>query len=177
MKSQEIACRYAEALHSLAGEEDRIEEVEKGYREVVSAVAEVPEFDGFFAHLLVPGEAKIKLLKTAFPELSPYLFNLFFLLVRNRRENYLSLIYKEFIRLCAEAEGVMQAEATVARKLSTTDHTRLASCLGRAMGCQIELEEKVDPGLLGGVRIEINGKVIDGTLRAKLGGLKNLLEG
>ncbi|MCK4411725.1 F0F1 ATP synthase subunit delta, partial [Candidatus Bipolaricaulota bacterium] len=31
--------------------------------------------------------------------------------------------------------------------------------------------------LLGGVRIEINGKVIDGTLRAKLGGLKNLLEG
>lgn len=177
MKSREIACRYAEALHSLAGEEDRIEEVEKGYREVLSVVAEVPEFDGFFAHLLVPGEAKMKLLKTAFPELSPYLFNLFFLLVRNKRENYLSLIYKEFIRLCAEAEGVMQAEATVARKLSTTDHTRLASCLGRAMGCQIELEEKVDPSLLGGVRIEINGKVIDGTLRAKLGGLKNLLEG
>ena len=177
MKSREIACRYAEALHSLACEEDRIEEVEKGYREVLSAVAEVPEFDGFFTHLLVPREAKMKLLKTAFPELSPYLFNLFFLLVRNRRENYLGLIYKEFITLCAEAEGVMQAVATIARKLSTTDHTRLVSCLGRAMGCQIELEEKVDPSLLGGVRIEINGKVIDGTLRAKLGGLKNLLEG
>jgi len=177
VKSQEIASRYAEALHSLAYEEDRIGDVEKGYREVLSAVAEVPEFDLFFTHLLVPREAKMKLLKTAFPKLSPYLFNLFFLLVRNRRENYLSLIYKEFIRLCAEAEGVTQVEVAVARKLSTTDHARLVSCLGRAMGCQIELEERVDPSLLGGVRIEISGKVIDGTLRAKLGGLKNLLEG
>jgi len=177
VKSRAIACRYAEALYSLACEEDKIEEIEEGYRQVVSVVAEVPEFNSFFAHLLVPREAKMKLFETAFPKLSPYLSSLFFLLVRNKRETYLSLIYKEFIGLRAEAEGVTRAEAIVARKLSTTDHARLVSSLGRAMGCQIELEERVDAGLLGGIRIEIGGKVIDGTLRAKLGGLKNLLEG
>lgn len=177
MRSREIARRYAEALYQLASEEDCVDRIVEDYRRAISEVAGVPEFGRFLAHPLVPRDKKNALIEKAFPDISEYLRNLFYLLIRNGREGYLGLIYEEFLSLRAEKEGVIRVGVTAAHELPQEDRDRLAARLSAVLGGRVELEERVDPGLLGGVRIEVAGKVLDGTLKAKLKGLRALLEG
>jgi F-type H+-transporting ATPase subunit delta len=64
--------------------------------------------------------------------------------------------------------GVHQAVVTTALPLDETIRRRLVASLEKMTGGTIRLEEKVDPALLGGVVVEVAGKVLDGTLRSKL---------
>jgi F-type H+-transporting ATPase subunit delta len=177
MKSREIAQRYAEALHRLAVEEDSQAEIESDYQEVLAEIEGVPRLQFFLSHPLVPRENKRKLIDIAFPDICSYLRNLFYLLIRNGREGYLGLIYEEFLARRAEQEGRIQIGITTAQALSEQDRTRLENRLESLLGGTVSLKERVDPGLLGGVRLEMmGGRVIDGTLQARLNRLKTLLE-
>jgi len=175
VRSREIARRYAEALYRLGEEERRLDQIEADYQRILAEIAEVPDVNRFLAHPLVPRAQKERLIDQAFPQLSGYLRNLVSLLIRNGREDYLELIYEEFLSLRAEEEGVIRVQVLTAQALASEDRDRLADRLGQALGKRVRLDERPDPALLGGVRLELDGKVIDGTLRAKLEELQALL--
>ena len=177
MRSREIARRYAEALYGLASEQASVDEIESAYRQLLTDTAGVPEIGRFLAHPLVSRKRKNELIDKAFPGLPEYLRNLIRLLVRKGREDYLDLIYEEFLALQADAEGVIRVHVATAQEFSAEDRDRLTDRLARALGRRVRLEERLDPHLLGGVRLEVDGTVIDATLRAKLGDLLAALEG
>jgi F-type H+-transporting ATPase subunit delta len=177
VRSREIARRYAEALYDLAAEEGVVDSIETDYGRVLTEIEEVPDLLRFLVHPLVSREAKNALLDRTFPDLSEYLRNLFSLLICNGREGYLDLIYDEFRSLHAEAEGIVRVKVLTAKELSSEDRDRLMNRLAEGLGKRVKLEEELDRSLIGGVRIEVGGKVIDGTLRARLEGLQALLAG
>jgi len=176
VKSHEIARRYAEALYRLATEQGNVDQIDSEYEQLLADTAEVPEVNLFLAHPLVSRQKKNRLIEQAFPQLSVYLRNLMHLLIRNGREDYLGLIFEQFLSLRAEEEGVIRVQVATAQEFSSDDRSRLANRLTEALGRRVKLEERLDPGLLGGVRLEVDGRVIDGTLRAKLEGLLAVLE-
>jgi len=177
VKSREIAHRYAEALYRLASEQGKVDQIDSEYEQLLADTTEVPEVNLFLAHPLVSRQKKNRLIEQAFPQLSVYLRNLMHLLIRNGREDYLGLIFEEFLSLRAEEEGVIRVQVATAQEFSSDDRSRLTDRLTEALGRRVKLEERLDPGLLGGVRLEVDGRVIDGTLRAKLEGLLAVLEG
>ena len=177
MRSREIARRYAEALYGLAREQAGVDGIESAYRQILADMAGVPEVSRFLAHPLVTRERKNEMIDKAFPTLPGHLRNLIRLLIRNGREDYLDLIYEEFLALRADEEGVVRVQVATAHEFSSEDRDRLADRLARTLGRRVKLEERLDPALLGGVRLEVDGRVIDGTLRAKLEGLLAVLEG
>jgi len=177
MKSREIARRYAEALYELAQEKGIVDEIESAYGRVVAALDAIPDATAFLNHPLVPRMNKLSFIDKAFPDEPKYLRNLFHLLVKNGREGYIRLIYDEFRALRGERENIARVEVATARPLSQGDKNRLAKHLAAVLGKRVEIEERVDPDLLGGVRLELDGKVIDGTLRAKLAQLQTALAG
>ncbi len=177
MKSREIARRYAEALYELAREEGIVDEIESAYSEVVRKLSAVSDALRFLEHPLVPRERKITFLAQAFPDIPAYLHNLFVLLVRNGRAGYLPLIYDQFRTLRGEQERIVRVQVATAQPLLPADRSRLIKHLERALTSKVDLEERVDPALLGGARLELDGKVIDGTLRAKLAQLRAVLAG
>jgi len=177
VRSRGIARRYAEALYDLAREQASVDEIESAYQQVLTDIAGVPEVSLFLAHPLVSREKKNELIDRAFPALPGHLRNLVRLLIRNGREDYLDLIYEEFLTLRADEEGVIRVQIATAQEFSSEDRSRLTDRLAKALGRRVRLEERLDPGLLGGVRLEVDGRVIDGTLRAKLEGLLSVLEG
>ena len=176
MKSHEIARRYAEALYRLATEQGNVDQIDSEYEQLLADTAEVPEVNLFLAHPLVSRPKKNRLIEQSFPQLPVYLRNLIRLLIRNGREDYLGLIFEEFLSLRAEEEGVIRVQVATAQEFSSDDRSRLTDRLTEALGRRVKLEERLDPGLLGGVRLEVDGRVIDGTLRAKLEGLLAMLE-
>jgi F-type H+-transporting ATPase subunit delta len=176
VRSQEVARRYAIALYQLAAEQEAVEATEKELRAVVDETRRTRDIARYLAHPLVSRERKTEFVAKVFPDLSVRTQNLFRLLVRNRRESYLDLIYDEFLAARAEAEGLVPVCVTTARPLSEDERGRLTANLEGALKRRVRLEERIDERLLGGARIETEGRVIDGSLRTRLEGLRARLE-
>lgn len=176
MRSQEVARRYAVALYQLAADQETIDSVEEELRAVVDQSQETREITRYLAHPLLSRDRKEAFVGALFPDLSPTMHNLFGLLIRNRRESYLDLIYSELLAVRAEAENRVPVCVTTAETLSEDERQRLISHLEEGMHRRVRLEERIDERLLGGARIETEGRVLDGSLRARLNRLRAELE-
>jgi F-type H+-transporting ATPase subunit delta len=176
VKSRQIASRYAEALYDVAVEQDAVPAVEEELRVLVEEVRDVRDFERFLTHPLISRGEKLELVGKTFPKLSLSLGNLVELLIRNRREGYLDLIYDEFLEARSKAEDLARVRVITARELTEEDRERLRDRLERALGRAVSLESCVEEGLLAGARIEVEGRTIDVSLRAKLSELRHSLE-
>lgn len=176
MRSQEIARRYAAALYQVSVEDASVREIEDELAAVAVGTSDRSEVRRFLAHPLVPREQKSEFLAAAFPDTSERMRNLLELLINNRRETYLDLIYDAFVDIRTTAEGMIQVAVTTAQQLSEDDRSRLRERLERALNSPVQLEELIDERMLGGARIEADGHVLDGTIRARLTELRRQLE-
>jgi F-type H+-transporting ATPase subunit delta len=73
--------------------------------------------------------------------------------------------------------GVLTAEATSAAPLSDAQRQALAGALGQVSGLEVRVRTHVDPEVLGGLRVTMEGKTYDGTVRAHLAALRRSLAG
>jgi F-type H+-transporting ATPase subunit delta len=176
VRSQEIARRYAAALYQVSVEDAAVEEIEDELAALAKGTSDGPDVRRFLAHPLVPRETKSAFLTTAFPETSNRMKNFLELLIHNRRETYLDLIYDEFVNIRLTGEGRIQVTVTAAQALSAEDRDRVRERLENALKRPVQLEEVIDERMLGGVRIEAAGHVLDGTIRARLSELRKQLE-
>lgn len=176
MRSQEVANRYALALYRLAAEQDAVDPTENELRAVVNEAQQHGEIARYLEHPLVSRDRKAAFVAKVFPDLSDRMRNLFGLLIRNRRESYLDLVYDGFLAARAEAEKRVPVCVTTAQPLTEGMREQLISTLEKALGRRVQLEERVDSRVLGGARIETDGRVIDGSVRARLNRLRVGLE-
>jgi len=176
VRSTEVARRYAVALYQLADEEGTVAQTQEELQAVVEETTRTREIGHYLAHPLVDRARKAAFIDKVFPDLSERIRSLFRLLIRNRRESYLDLIYSEFLSARADAEGWIPVRVTTARPLDGEERDRLTGRLEQALGRRVRLEERLDDRLLGGARIETEGRVVDGSLRARLEGLRAQLE-
>ncbi len=68
----------------------------------------------------------------------------------------------------AEFAGESVAHIRVARELSAQQLERLSQALAKAFGRELQVNVEIDPQILGGVHVTVNGEVIDGTVLTKL---------
>ncbi|MBP6684123.1 MAG: F0F1 ATP synthase subunit delta [Leucobacter sp.] len=78
-------------------------------------------------------------------------------------------------RVAADQGGSELATVTVAAALSAEQQQRLATLLEQTAGRAVKVTTVVDPGLIGGVRIQMADDVIDGSVRARLEDLRQRL--
>lgn len=79
-----------------------------------------------------------------------------------------SVALEAYQQVAAEANGRTVATVTVAKALNEADLERIKSALARQYDSEIQLNVVVDPAVIGGVRVEIGGEVIDGTVASRL---------
>ncbi len=82
-------------------------------------------------------------------------------------------IEQAFVEHEKTAKGIKIAEVTTARKMPASEEEKLVRELNDYLGEKVELKKKVDEGILGGVIIQIEDKLIDGSVRRNLQDLKN----
>jgi len=84
---------------------------------------------------------------------------------------------QEYQKVAAAIRNESVARVRVARELIDADRTRLEAALSRQYGRNVHLNVVVEPGLLGGMRVEIGDDVIDGTVDARLDEARRKLVG
>ncbi|MBU1048472.1 ATP synthase F1 subunit delta [Candidatus Bipolaricaulota bacterium] len=176
MRSQEIARRYAAALYQVSVDDDAVQRMDEELAALATGTTDGAEVRRFLAHPLIPRETKSAFLADAFPETTSRMKNFLELLIRNRRETYLDLIYDQFVTIRTADEGMIQVTVSTAQVLSDDDKSRLSERLEAALKRPVRLAERIDETMLGGARIEAAGHVLDGTIRARLSELRKQLE-
>jgi F-type H+-transporting ATPase subunit delta len=97
-------------------------------------------------------------------------------LAQNARLQLLPEIRAQFESLKNEREGVVEAEVQSAFELTAPQLADLVQRLERKTGRKVRAHASVEPELIGGVRVVLGDKVIDGSARAQLGALEAALK-
>ena len=98
-------------------------------------------------------------------------------LAENKRLELLPEIHLQFEVLKNVREGVVEAEVYSAFELNDAQIADLAQRLEKRTGRKVRAKVQVDKELIGGVKVVIGDKVIDGSARGQLVALENALKG
>jgi len=177
MHSSAAARRYARALFSLAGEEGRVEAVRSELAALSRLFAESSELRHALFRPLHPVAERRSVLRELCSRVgsSRTVSNFFGFLVDRRRLIDFDSVYGEYGRLADTASGRVRAKVVSAIRLRDDQRERLRRALAARTGKQVELEEGVDPSLLGGAVASVSGVVFDGSLRTQLAQLHGSL--
>lgn len=168
---------YARALFEAAQEKSALEPVREGLEQVVTAAAEVPELRELLRNPQLDPRARAAALEDVLAGGDQLLRNFLLVLVDKGRIGELEVIAEEFERLVAEQEGVLSAELTTAVELSDDDERRLLQQIETASGRKVEATRHVDPGLIGGIVLQVGSHRLDASVRGRLDRLRRALVG
>lgn len=168
--SSEVGEPYAQALMSLAQQNNLTDQFGDIFRSLSSLLSESQEFKDFVLNPVVKGEDKKAVLKKVLgSDASPYLVNFMMLLVDKRRIVFLEPIVEQYLNLLRKLNQTVLAEVTSATELSESqkqDVVEKVKAIAEAR--DVELKTSVDPDLIGGVIIKVGSKVIDASIRGQL---------
>ncbi|MEI5909103.1 F0F1 ATP synthase subunit delta [Bacillus spongiae] len=174
--SNAIAKRYALALFELAQSHNQLDLVEEELR----AVKEVFEQNGEFLELLespkLSTEEKKKLVVESFKKASPILLNTLMLLIDRQRQEHVVGVADQFIHLANGAKGIAEATVYSTKPLSDVEKAAVSSTFAPKVGKQtLKIENKIDSGLIGGLKLRIGNRIFDGSISGKLHRLERQL--
>jgi len=135
-----------------------------------------PELRAFFDLPQLRREDKRRILNLAFGDkVGRPVLGLLHILVQKRRELLLDNVVEEFDRYRDRHEGRVQASVTTARKLDADLAEALRAALEQQTKKIVVLHERIDPEVVGGIRVNLGDSVLDGTLRRGLQDLRRSL--
>ncbi|MEJ7748865.1 MAG: ATP synthase F1 subunit delta [Candidatus Limnocylindrales bacterium] len=169
------ARRYAEAAFEVALRDDTLETWRSDIM-AASAIAGDPRPMVILASPAIATERRVEVLQDLLREqISQPVMNLILLLLRRGRIEELPRVAAEFQRLDERRQGITRATATSAAPLGPEEVRALTARLEGSTGGRVNLELRVDPGLLGGLVVRIGDRLIDGSVRGRLERLRNQL--
>ena len=75
-----------------------------------------------------------------------------------------------------KAHGILEATAVAAVALTAQQTQKLHDRLEQITGKQVDLQVKVDPAVLGGIRLDMDGVQLDGTVKNRLAALRRNID-
>ena len=172
----QIAKNYADALYELAREE----KLDAQILEQLQQVRALLEANGDYVRLLsapnLPRPERLAALDGAFfGRVHPYLLNFLKLLCERGHIRELKDCAVQFRRRRNDDCGILDAVAVTAVPLREELREKLRLRLQSLTGKQIDLQYRIDPRVLGGIRLEYDGRALDGTVRSRLAGIERTL--
>lgn len=176
MTTNPVAARYAEALFEFAKRHERLDETSAQLETLGELARRSAELRQLLINPGVDAPDKVALLGRllggwqedvrAFVEL---------VLSFGRIEQLLEMV-EALRRLMDEERGVVRVTVRSARPLDAALRGALVKTIERREGRHADLTEETDPQLLGGLQVLLEGRLLDGSLRSRLEGLRQQLK-
>lgn len=174
----DVGGRYAQALFELAESQGRLSQVESDLKALENARRENADFKRLLASPAYGAEQKgaglSAIAKAGGAE--PLTVKFLGLLSANNRASALPAVAKSFAALAAKRRGAVAAEVTSAVALTPEQQRGLQASLRQSLGKDPELTIRVDPAILGGLRVKVGSRLYDASLKGRLDQLKTALK-
>ena len=173
----QIATTYAQALYDLAKEENLTETVLQQVTALQQAFQEEPGYLRLMNAANLSKEERCRILDEAFrDQAEPYVLNFMKILTEKGYMRHFSDCAKAYREIYNGDHGILTVKAVAAVALTDDQQTRLTRKLEKLTGKTIDLQCRVDPTVMGGVRLDYDGKRVDGTVQTRLDTVSKLLK-
>jgi F-type H+-transporting ATPase subunit delta len=179
MAERGAAKRYAQAVFELALEGDKADSSLDAWTrdlKAISVAVSDPSFKVFLEHAKIPLSRKVKAIKEVLPGVNPKARNLVAVVVSKGLVERVPRIEQEFVRLVDKHRGIERVSVTSAIPLNDQEKQRISKFVEEFTGKKVALDTQVDASILGGLLIKVGDRVMDGSVKSKLEGLRSELE-
>lgn len=174
-----IAERYAAALFELAEQQGALDQVATDLKSLRTMIGDSADLQRLIRSPVLSradqqkGIAAIAA-KAGFAELTGRFLGL---VAANRRLFALPGMIEAYLRQLAGRRGEVTAHVKAASQLTEKQLNALVATLKSAVGSKVAVDVDVDPGLLGGLVVQVGSRMVDNSLRTKLQQLKLAMKG
>lgn len=172
----QIGSIYGKALYDLAREEALTDTIRQELFALDVSFRENPEFLRLLSTPALPKQERCQVVSSSFQgKLHPYVVNFLKILTEKGYARQFSDCCASFKAQYDLDHGILPVTAVTAQPLTESQSARLIEKLAALTGKTIELTNKLDPKCLGGVRLDYDGKRLDGTVAQRLKAISGLL--
>jgi F-type H+-transporting ATPase subunit delta len=172
MKGTKAASRYAKSLLMLAIEQKMEEQAYNDMLLVKKTCDQNADLRILLRSPIIKSDKKTSILTAVFPSLSKLTAGFVKIITQHRRENMLYEIAASYIDQYKEHKKILVAEVITAVKLTDDARKKIAESLRKSQGRDIEITERVDKEIIGGLIVRIGDRQFDGSIMRKLNELR-----
>ncbi len=171
----DISKEYASALFILAAEQNNENEVFSGLSAATDAFLQNPEYYKVLESPAIPLSERLGCLDAAFSSLPEYVLSLMKLMCENGHIREFCECAAAFEELLREAEKRTVATVFYVQELTEAQKSRLLEKLSAISGKKVEAVYIKDESLMGGVKVQYDDKVLDGSISSNLNKIKEVI--
>ena len=168
---------YGNALYQAAKEVKKTALISEEAEGLLGIIEKEPDLYAFLnTPAIAAGEKKAVISKIFKGRICDELLNLICILIDKGRTRHLEKIIKTYKGLINKEEGFSYGKILSVTPLSAGRLKRFEEETGKLLKRKVKLENGQAPGLIGGVKIYIDGKIIDASVQGRLKDLKSIME-
>lgn len=169
-----IVENYAAALFDVASSKNRVEDYMHQMEAIINAICTSDDLSKALASPVISDSAKIRVISRIFADdCDAEVLNFMHIIIKNRRLNRLGDIVKHYAHLYRQYAGIVEATAVTARPLAQEMMDELKQQLEKTYNKPVYVENIVDPYIMGGMKLSVDGRIIDYSIASRLEAVKS----
>lgn len=173
-----VGKRYASSLFEVGIELKKLDDFHSQLELIKKTFLSEEKLLQILEHPRISKGEKRSLVENIFKQsVSKEILNFLFIIIDKRREASLMDIVKEYSTLFKEYKGILDIEAVTAVSMEENAKEKLKLVLKNRFKKEIQLSNRVDPSIIGGVVLKMDSKVIDSSLKSQLKEMEAMIKG
>ncbi len=168
----EIASRYGSALFSIAVDRKQVNELQLEAKELRKVLLENRDFIVLLGNSFLSVEERDQIVDKTIKAFDEDIVSLIKVLIKNGRANQIIDVLDAFNSYCNNARGVEEGLVYSVVPLDELTLKKLQNKISQLEKVEVELINKIDPSIIGGLKVVIRGHIYDGSIKNKLENMK-----
>ena len=165
---KELAQNYASALLSLAIDDNKVIDYQKEVKELRKIIKDNEDFILLLESRFLSVEERMNNAEKILKGFSPDVINFIKIIIKHNRVSYLEDILEAFNSLCNENQDIVEGLIYSAFPLGEDTLLKIKKKISQIENHEVDLIHRIDPSLIGGVKVVINSHVYDGSIKNQL---------
>ena len=173
----EVGNVYGESLYELAKDENLTKLIVEQLTALQTAFRQEPDFIRLLSSPNLTKAERCQILDDSFRnKVHAYVLNFLKILTEKGYMRYFSDCCDAFTEHFDQDNGILRVNAVSAVELTAQQKDKLTQKLSRITGKEIALRTRIDPRVLGGIRLDYDGQRLDDTVSHRLDAIRNVLD-
>jgi len=161
--------RYAKALFEIALEQNQLDTYNQAAKDILHLLSTDKELAAVVNHRAISADDKLDIVKSIFGGKVPEDFiGIFALIFRRGRHRELSGVLARFETLYKEHKRIAVAKVYAAQPLDEAKKAEISAVLAKKLEKTVEMHTIVDPMLIAGFKVEVDGYVFDASTKNQI---------
>lgn len=169
MAESVVSLTYGTALYEAAKELGKTEKMMEEIIQLSKVIQQNLDLKEFLDSPAIAIEEKKEIVEKIFRNrVSDEIVNFLFVLIDKGRTREITRIRKDFVKLYDKEKGIAEGKIYSAIELSEEQREQFEKEMSQLLRKKVKLRNIIDKSLIGGVKIQADGKLIDKSLKAEL---------